>query len=137
MTFDGINYLAVLVAAVAAWLLAIVCYQFPIEQWAQRDGKTEREPGPRSYPKAYFLWIFVVQLIMARILAEVVGQSGAVTLDRGIVWGVLCFAGFVGPAMVTNAYLLGRRGMPGAIAFGYWFVALALIGAIIGAFGED
>jgi hypothetical protein len=72
---------------------------------------------------------------MARILADVVGQGGDVALDKGIMWGGLCFAGFVGPVLVTNSYLHGRRGMLGAIEFGYWFVALALMGAIIGAFG--
>jgi hypothetical protein len=137
MTFDGINYLAVLVAAVAAWLLALVWYQIPLKQWVAREGKTESELGPRSYPKAYFLWVFVVELIMARILAEVVGQSGAVALGSGITWGVLCFAGFVGPVMVTNSYLLGRRGMLGVMMHAYWLVALALMGAIIGAFGVD
>jgi hypothetical protein len=39
--------------------------------------------------------------------------------------------------MVTAAYLHGRRGMLGALEFGYWFAALALMGAIIGAFGVE
>ena len=137
MTVDGINYLAVLVAAVAAWVLAILWYQILIKQWLAREGKSETELGPRNYPKPYVLWVFVVQLIMARILADVVGQGGAVALDKGIMWGVLCFGGFVGPVLVTNFYLRGRRGMLGAIEFGYWFVALALMGAIIGPFGVD
>ena len=137
MTFDGINYLAVLTAAVAAWLLAIVWYQTLIKQWLAREGKSETELGPRNYPKPYVLWIFVVQLIMARILADVVGHAGDVTLDKGIMWGVLCFGGFVGPVTVTSSYLHGRRGMLGVIELGYWFVALALMGAVIGAFGVD
>ena len=137
MTFDGINYLAVLVAAVAAWLLAIVWYQIPLKQWVARQGKSETELGPSTYPKAYFLLVFVVELIMARILADVVAQGGTVDLNRGVIWGVLCFTGFVGPVMVTNSYLLGRRGMLGVIMHGYWIVALLLMGAIIGAFGAD
>jgi len=44
---------------------------------------------------------------MARILAELVGQGAAVTLNTGIIWAVLCFTGFVGPVMATNSYLLG------------------------------
>jgi hypothetical protein len=137
MTFDGINYLAVLVAAVAAWILAILWYQILIKQWLAREGKSERELGPPNYPRAYVLWVFVVQLIMARILADVVVHAGDVTLSAGIMWGGLCFAGFAAPVLVTNFYLRGRRGMLGAIEFGYWFVALALMGAIIGAFGVD
>jgi Protein of unknown function (DUF1761) len=135
MTFDGINYLAVLAAAAAAWILAILWYQVLVKQWLGKQGKTDSALGPRSYPKPYVLWVFVVQLIMARILADVVGQGGDVALEKGIMWGGLCFAGFVGPVLVTNSYLHGRRGMLGAIEFGYWFVALALMGAIIGAFG--
>jgi Protein of unknown function (DUF1761) len=137
MTFDGINYLAVLTAAVGAWVLAIVWYQTLIKQWLARQGKTDRELGPRSYPKPYVLWVFVVQLIMARILADVVIHGGDVAMGNGIMWGGLCFLGFVGPVMVTSSYLHGRKGMLGAIEFGYWFVALALMGAIIGAFGAD
>jgi hypothetical protein len=137
MTFDGINYAAVLAAAIAAWILAIVWYQILIKQWLARQGKTETELGPRRYPKAYVLWVFVVELIMARILADVVGHNGDVTLSNGIIWGVLCFTGFVGPVMVTSSYLLGRRGMLGVIELGYWLVALVLMGAIIGAFGTN
>jgi hypothetical protein len=137
MTFDGINYLAVLVAAVAAWVLAILWYQILVKRWLAREGKPETELGPRSRPKGYVLFVLAVQLIMARILADVVGHAGDVALDKGIMWGVLCLGGFVGPVLVTSSYLHGRRGMLGAIEFGYWFVALALMGAIIGAFGVD
>jgi hypothetical protein len=137
MTFDGINYLAVLVAAIAAWVLAILWYQILVKKWLAGEGKGERELGPRSYPKPYVLWVFVVQLIMARILADVIGHGGDVAVDKGVIWGVLCFAGFAAPVMVTNSYLHGRRGMFGAIELGYWFAALALMGAIIGAFGVD
>jgi hypothetical protein len=137
MTFDGINYLAVLIAAGAAWVLAIAWYQILIKRWLAREGKSETELGPRNEPKAYVLFVLVVQLIMARILADVVGHAGDVALDQGIIWAGLCFLGFVGPVLVTNIYVLGRRGMLCAIEFGYWFVALALMGAIIGAFGVD
>lgn len=135
MTFDGINYLAVLLAAVAAWVLAIVWYQILVKQWLARQGKTESELGPPSYPKPYVLWVFVVELIMARILADVVGHAGDVSLHQGLVWGGLCFLGFVGPVMVTNSYLHGRKGMLGVIEIGYWLAALLLMGAILGAFG--
>ena len=137
MTFDGINYLAVLTAAIAAWVLAILWYQIIIKQWLAREGKSETELGPRNEPKGYILWVLVVQLIMARILADIVGHAGDVALDQAITWAGLCFLGFVGPVLLTNAYLLGRRGMLCAIEFGYWFVALVLMGAIIGAFGTD
>jgi hypothetical protein len=137
MTFDGINYLAVLVAAIVAWVLAIAWYQILVKRWLAREGKPETELGPRNQPKGHVLWVFVVQLIMARILADVVGHAGDVALDKGIMWGVLCFGGFVGPVLVTSSYLHGRRGILGVIELGYWFVALALMGAIIGAFGVD
>ena len=135
MTFDGINYLAVLVAAAAAGLLAILWYQILIKQWLAREGKSETQLGPRNEPKGYVLFVLVVQLIMARILADVVAHTGSVTLDNGIMWAGLCFLGFIGPVMVNNSYLHGRRGMLGVIELGYWFVALALMGTIIGAFG--
>ena len=137
MTFDGINYLAVLTAALAGWLLAIAWYQILVKRWLAREGKTEKVLGPGSYPKGYVLWVLVVELITARILADVIGQGGAINVSRAIIWGVLCFAGFVGPVMVTNSYLLGRRGMLGVIMHGYWIVALLLMSAIIGAFGVD
>jgi hypothetical protein len=75
MTFDGINYAAVLAAAIAAWILAIVWYQILIKQWLARQGKNETELGPRRYSKAYILWVFGSWLAFWRTLSGTTATS--------------------------------------------------------------
>ena len=42
MAFVGINYLAVLIAAVAAWVLGAVWYQVLSQPWLAAQGRTRR-----------------------------------------------------------------------------------------------
>jgi uncharacterized protein DUF1761 len=131
-----INYLAVLVAAAAAWVLNIVWYQ---ALWKPRlpaeDKITAEERGPGGNPRSYVLFIFFAELIMARILADILAHVGDVTVKAGVMWGVLCWTGLVAPVLLTNAYLLGRRGMLGVIELGHWLAVFIVMGAIVGAFG--
>ena len=68
MAFVGINYLAVLVAAVAAWVLGAVWYRVLSTQWLAALGKTHADiTRPDGKPKSYvpFILVFVAELIMA------------------------------------------------------------------------
>ena len=90
MAFAGINFIAVLVAAVAAWLASAVWYMSlgPIYQAAL--GKTpEQCKEEMKKPGAFlpFLYAFIGNLVIAWMLAGVLGHLGQVTLQNGVITG--------------------------------------------------
>jgi hypothetical protein len=134
MIQPNVNYLAVLVAAVGAWITGAVWYGLLGKAWVAAHGKTKEELKPT--PLA-FVVSFAAALIIAFVLAGVVGAVGAgkVGVWSGIVTGALVWLGFVVTTMaVTNLYA-GRRTTLTVIDAGHWLASLVVIGAIVGAFG--
>ena len=138
MAFAGINYWAVLVAAVAAWLVGAVWYMALSKPWLAALGKTEADmKGPDGKPKSYapFILAFVAALIMAWMLAGILGHLGAVTVKNGVIAGAFCWFGFVLTTITVNNAFGGRKPMLTVIDAGHWLAALVVMGAVIGAFG--
>ena len=137
MAFVGINYLAVLIAAVAAWILGAVWYQALSAPWLLAQGKTKADLPSPSGASAYlpFALVFVAELIMAWMLAGILGHLGTLNVRVGVITGVACWFGFVLTTIVTNYTFQSRKVMLAVIDTGYWLVVLVLMGAIIGAFG--
>jgi len=138
MTFAGVNYLAVLVAAVAAWLAGAAWYTALAKPWMAALGKTPQEMEDcKKQPMAFlpFIYAFVAAVIMAWVLAGLLGHLGRVTIRGGVVSGLFCWLGFVFPTMLVNNSFGMRKPMLLVIDGGYWLLVLALMGAIIGAIG--
>jgi hypothetical protein len=138
MTFAGINYLAVLLAAAAAWVLGAGWYMALATPWMVAAGisqekiaasKTQRRAALR------FVFAFAACVIMAWVLAGIVGHLGQVTLRSGVISGLFCWLGFVITTMLVNNSFAMRSRKLLLIDGGYWLVALALMGAIIGTIG--
>ncbi|RMF07493.1 MAG: DUF1761 domain-containing protein [Alphaproteobacteria bacterium] len=135
MEFAGVNYVAILIAAVAGFLIGWPWYRAFGRAWAQAAGldpETAAEPGPRP-----FLILALSQLLMAGMLAGVIGHlgKGQVTLLNGVISGAFIWVGFVATTLATN-YAFQRR--PAALALidgGYYLAVLIVQGAIIGALG--
>jgi hypothetical protein len=140
MTFAGLNYLAVLIAAVAAWLAGAAWYMSLGKIWTAALGTTpEQLQERRSRPGAYlpFIYAFVAELVMAWVLAGLLGHFGAgqVTLLNGIESGAFCWLGFVITTLVVNNGFAHRNPRLLLIDGGHWLVVLVLIGAIVGGMG--
>jgi uncharacterized protein DUF1761 len=140
MTFAGLNYLAIVIAAVAAWLSGAVWYTSLSKIWMSALGTTpEQVHERRKRPGAFlpFIYAFVGDLIMAWVLAGLLGHFGAgqVTLLNGIESGAFCWLGFVITTLVVNYSFAYRNPLLILIDGGAWLVVLLLMGAIIGAMG--
>jgi hypothetical protein len=140
VVFAGINYLAVLAAAVAAWLAGAAWYTVLAKPWMAALGKTPQEMEEcRHRPGAFlpFVYAFLGAAVMAWVLAGLIGHlgPGQVTIRNGVISGLFCWLGFVVTTMVVNNSFAMRKGMLLVIDAGYWLVVLALMGAIIGAIG--
>ena len=111
MTFAGVNYLAVLIAAVAAWIAGAAWYMSLSKFWLAAAGITpEKMQVGKNNPYAWvpFVLVFVGHLVMAWTLAGIVGHFGMVNVKDGIITGALCWLGFVS----RHARLQRIRGAP-------------------------
>jgi hypothetical protein len=140
MTFAGTNYLAILIAAVVAWVAGAAWYMSLGKIWTAALGMTpEQMHAQRNKPGAFlpFIYVFVAEVVMAWVLAGLMGHlgPGQVTFRNGIVSAAFCWAGFVATTIATN-YTFGQRD-PRLILIdgGHWLVVLLLMGAVIGAMG--
>src|SRR5580704_15783061 len=98
MSFAGINFLAVLIAAVVAWLASAGWYMSLGQIYQAAQGKTpEQCKEDMKKPGAFlpFLYAFVGNLVIAWMLAGVLGHLGAVTLKNGVISGAFLWFGFI------------------------------------------
>ena len=138
MTFSGVNYLAIVIAAIVAWLAGAGWYVALGRTWMAALGWTpERAQAARSEPGAYrpFLYTFVAELIMAWTLAGLLGHIGPLSLRSGVISAALCWLGFVITTMLTNNSFARRDWRLLWIDGGHWLLVLLLMGAIIGGMG--
>jgi hypothetical protein len=134
------NYLAVVIAAVAAWLAGAGWYMAFGKPWTAALGTTpEKMQAMQGQPGAYlpFIYAFVAELVIAWVLAGLVGHlgPGQVTLRNGVISGAFSWFGFVIPTMLVNNSFARRDWRLMLIDGGHWLLVLVLIGGIIGAMG--
>jgi Protein of unknown function (DUF1761) len=138
MTFAGMNYLAVLVAAVAAWLAGAIWYMALGKTWMAAIPITaEQMQAVKAKPGAFlpFVYAFLAEVVMAWVLAGLIGHLGQMTLRNGVISGVFCWLGFVVTSMLVNNSFARRDWRLFWIDGGHWLIVLVLIGAIVGAMG--
>ncbi len=123
MAFAGLNFVAIVVAAVAGWLIGLAWHRL----FAQaRTGAL----------KALVL-AFIADLIMAWMLAGVLGHlgPGQVTLRNGLISAAFLWFGFVLTSTVVNNAFAGRAWGLTATDVGHWLIVLLAMGAVIGGVG--
>ena len=142
MTFAGINYLAVIIAAIAGWLTGAAYYGVLAKPWVSSHGKTmeafkAEQDARKGTVHAWlpFALALLAELVMAYVLAGLVGHMGPVTIRSAIISGLFVWAGFIVTTMLVNNAFCGRKYMLTAIDAGHWLIVLVLMGAVIGWMG--
>ena len=135
MDFAGVNPVAVLVAAVAGFIVGWPWYMAFGKPWARALGKdpdNPPKPGPRP-----FVILALAELLMAFVLAGVIGHLGKeqVILRNGFISGLFIWGGFVVTTMGINHAFQGQKLALTLIDAGHFLVVLLVMGAIIGWFG--
>ena len=145
MTFTGVNYLAVVVAALAGWLAGAVWYNVLAGPWVAAHGRTMEEfkaqaAAAKGTPAAYMPYVLALlaELVMAWVLAGLLGHLGPeqVTVWNGIVSAAFVWLGFVVTTVGVNNMFGMRKPMLTVIDASHWLVVLVIMGAIIGGFGR-
>ena len=138
MTFAGMNYWAVLMAAVAAWMLGALWYSLLSKTWMSAAGVSKAQIEETSGSVRGFLpfvLALVAAVVMAWVLAGIMGHLGQLTIKNGIISGAFCWLGFTLPTMAVNYTFGQRRPLLLLIDGAYWLAALIVMGAIIGGLG--
>jgi hypothetical protein len=129
-----INYLAVLVSAVAIFVLGGLWYSFLFQKkWVALQGKTMGEGSATGGPTAaMFIQVFLCGLVTAWVMAIVMGFLPTFSVVRGLKLAVLCWLGF---AAVTSygTYLFSMKSKQlWLIDSSYNLVSFLIAAAIIG-----
>lgn len=129
-----INYLAVLVAAVASWIAGFAWYGVLGKHWMAALGWTEADV-PKSMPMGPMAASFIAELVMAAMLAGLIGHFGQAGIRNGIIIGASCWVAFVATTIAVNNAFQKRPVKLTVIDSGHWLVVLLAQGVVIGLFG--
>jgi hypothetical protein len=136
MSFAGLNYIAIVIAAVAGFGVGAVWYTFLFQKpWMAAMGMDPEKMhagGPDATP---FIVAAAGHLVMAFVFSAFLHSLGAATLGGGLAVGFFAWLGFVITSMAVNNGFGGRNMMVTIIDGGHWLTVLLVMGLIIGAFG--
>lgn len=132
MTFAGVNYIAVVIAALAGFGTGAAWYMILGRFWLAALGKKKEDMDTTATP---FLIAIVANLVMAIMLAGVIGHLGEVNVKTGVISGALIWLGFVITTLGVNHAFEGAKTTLTLIDGGHWLAVLLVMGAVIGAFG--
>ena len=127
-----VNYLAVVVAAAVSFFLSWGWYALFGNVAMKAPGETKEDMKPSPMP---FVVAGVAYLLMAWLLAGLMGHLANVTVRGGIITAFFVWAGFVLTTTTVNQ-VFKRAPFPALlIDLGNWLAVLVVMGAVIGAFG--
>jgi surface polysaccharide O-acyltransferase-like enzyme len=127
------NHPAVVVAAIAYWVLGGVWYGVLFNKpWMALENMTIEQANSVS-PVLPYIISFVLELLIAYSLAQICIWRNANTVGRGASVGVLVWIGFVGPITFMTYMFEMRPKELFAINEFYPLAGLVLMGAILGA----
>ncbi len=96
------NYAAVVVAAIAYWILGAIWYGVLFSKpWMALEGMTEAQARSMN-PVLPYVISFLLNILIAYSLAQICIWRNANTIGRGASVGVLLWIGFVGPITFTT-----------------------------------
>ncbi|HKD71268.1 MAG TPA: DUF1761 domain-containing protein [Candidatus Acidoferrum sp.] len=126
------NYLAVIVAAIAYWLLGAIWYGVVFgEAWMALEHITAEQARSMN-PVLPYVITLALNVLIAYALAQICIWRNANTLGRGASVGVLLWIGFVGPVTFTTYMYEMRPKELYAINQFFPLAGFVLMGAILG-----
>jgi hypothetical protein len=135
MSFTGLSYIAIVIAALAAFGVGAIWYGLLFSKpWLAAMGKTEEEIRAHATPIPYVVSI-VANLVIAMMLSAVMHSLGQVSIARGAWLGFLMWLGFILTTMAVNNGFGQQKPALLAIDGGHWLAVLVVTGLVLGAFG--
>lgn len=137
-----VNYIAILIAAVASMVIGFVWYGPLFGQmwikgmgWSKADMKKAQAKGMMTQ----YSLMFVGSLVMAYVLAHALIFAATYTKTSGISAGLMVglwnWLGFVAPVTLTSVLWEGKSWKMWLLNNGYYLVTLCAMGAILAFWG--
>jgi len=130
--FD-VNWLAVLVAALAKFAIGGLWYSPPVfgPRWGAIVGVTPDAFKARM--ASAMITDLVASFVLAWVLANVLQFTGAAGLIPGVRVSFFLWFGFVATPLLSTTVYEGRPIVLFGINAGYWLVSMLIMGGLIGA----
>ncbi len=137
MIFAGVNVIAVVLAMVASMAIGAFWYNVFAKPWIAAVGfsKEEFEAVEKGGSPIIYVFAALSHLVMAIVLAGLIGHLGDISLWRGIVTALYMWSGFVVTTMVVNHRFQMKSWSLTIIDAGHYLFVLLAQGAIIGWMG--
>lgn len=132
MSFGGANYVAILAAAVAAYLAGAIYYGWLGKTWMKA---ARIDPANVKMSLPLMATGFVSELVMAWVMAGVIGHFGTIDIKAGLITGFLLWLGFMATTLTVNQRYQGFGWDLTLIDGLHWLIVALIMGGIIGAFG--
>lgn len=134
MSFAGMSYIGILLAAIAAFAFGALWYGGLAKPWMRA---ARIDPASAAMSPALFVVSFLAELIMAWVLAGVVGHlgQGQVTVRNGLISGFLVWLGFMATVTAVNQRYEGYGWDLTAIDSGHWLGVALIMGLVLGWWG--
>lgn len=126
-----VNYLAVIVAAVASYVIAFVWYGLVFRKlWMKLTGVTEMKPTAKNV-----IIMFLGSLVMSYVLVHSIAFGSAYLhssgLTGGLQGGFFNWLGFIAPVTVSGVIYENRSWKLWVLDNGFWLLSLFVMGAIL------
>jgi hypothetical protein len=127
------NYLAILVAAVACFLLEAGWYSIFLQPWLNGIGRTSQWLTSSGVnPALQFAVALASEAVIAAAISCLTQLTGPQTLLRGIKVAALLWLGFMLPALSLEYVFEVRTWSLLGINAGFWLIGMMFMGAIVG-----
>jgi hypothetical protein len=126
-----VNYLAVLVAALANYIIATAWYAVLFSGvWKKLTGISEMKPMPLN-----IVLVFIGSLVMSFVLLHSIVFGNTYThmsgAAGGLMGGFFSWLGFIAPVTLTNVLYEKRPWKLWILDNAFWLVSLLVMGAIL------
>jgi hypothetical protein len=125
------RYLAVLAAAVAAWLFGAVWYTVLGKAWQRALGRNPDDCKDKKMPLVPLVWVFLCFLVMADLMAILLTYLPVSGLGQGALIGLAIGMGFQLTAISANNMFQQKKTLVTWIDGGHWVLAAAIQGAVL------
>lgn len=130
----AVNWLAVILATLASWLLGAGWYMALAKQWTASIGKKPEDINKSDYMP--YIWSVLCLFVMAYFIALLTPLlTGDISVANGVLIGAHMWLGFVITAIVLNHRYEGAPWARTLIDGGYLLAVLLIDGVVIGLFG--
>jgi hypothetical protein len=135
MSFTGVNYVAIVVAAVAAFVFGAIYYGVLSKPWMKAARITPKSGGGGGMampPPALLINSIVCELIMAWVLAAVLVSTGSAGIAAAITAAFFLWLGFIATTVAVNQRYQSYGWDLTVIDAIHWLGVALIMGIILG-----